>query len=205
VATNTDATLPSPRGPLPGNGSLVAAVVSALGGRMPDDVVGKPQPALFETAAAHRRAERALVVGDRLDTDVEGAGRAGMDSLLVLTGVSSPADLLAAPAHRRPTYVAADCAALSTSDDDSRVPRWRNEMAVSGAWRVAVDGDYLLLATKGSGDSGHVAALRALASAAWVHPEWTGVRPGDAPAERAVAALRLDRFDGWRVRATSAA
>ena len=75
VATNTDATLPSPRGPLPGNGSLVAAVSTALGGRRPDTVVGKPQPALFALAAGHVGARRALVVGDRLDTDIE--GRAG--------------------------------------------------------------------------------------------------------------------------------
>jgi glycerol 3-phosphatase-2 len=111
VATNTDRTLPTARGPLPGNGSLVAALVTALD-RGPDVVVGKPEPALFAAAARQAGARRTLVVGDRLDTDIEGAVRAGMDSLLVLTGVSRVADLLAAPPERRPTYVAADLAAL---------------------------------------------------------------------------------------------
>ena len=65
VATNTDRTLPSPRGPLPGNGSLVAALRTALD-RDPDLVVGKPAPTLFSTAARRVGAERPLVVGDRL-------------------------------------------------------------------------------------------------------------------------------------------
>jgi glycerol-1-phosphatase len=216
VATNTDATMPSPRGPLPGNGSLVAALATALGGRVPDTVVGKPEPVLFQTAARHRGAVQAIVVGDRLDTDIEGAARAGMDSLLVLTGVTIPADLLAAPPHRRPTHVAVGCAALSTPDEASRMPVWRGEAAVAGPWRVVVDQDHLVLTNedsvsddgreaRGGVGGGDVAALRSLACAAWVHPEWTGIRTGDAKAERAVAALGLGRFAGWSVRAASAA
>jgi HAD superfamily hydrolase (TIGR01450 family) len=113
VATNVDRTLPSPRGPLPGNGSLVAALATALD-RQPDVVVGKPDPGLFQQAARNRGAQRPLVVGDRLDTDIEGANRAGMDSMLVLTGVSQRADLDEAPPERRPTYVADDLSALFT-------------------------------------------------------------------------------------------
>jgi len=105
VATNTDKTLPSARGPLPGNGSLVAALATALG-RQPDTVVGKPDPSLFEVVVRELKASRPLVVGDRLDTDIEAANRAGMDSLLVLTGVSQRSDLESAPAEQRPTYVA---------------------------------------------------------------------------------------------------
>jgi len=115
VATNTDATLPSPRGPLPGNGALVAALRTALG-REPDLVIGKPQPELFHAAARQAGAERPLVVGDRLDTDIAGARRAGMDSLLVLTGVTDAELLRAAPADRRPTHVAADLSGLFTVD-----------------------------------------------------------------------------------------
>jgi HAD superfamily hydrolase (TIGR01450 family) len=114
VATNADLTLPSPRGPLPGNGALIAAIATALG-RPPDTIVGKPDPALFVAAARERQAKRPLVVGDRLDTDIEGANRAGMDSLLVFTGVSTADDLAAAPPERRPTYVAADLSALFES------------------------------------------------------------------------------------------
>jgi len=111
VATNTDRTLPSGRGPLPGNGALVAALRAALQ-RDPDVVVGKPESALFRTAAQLHGATRPLVVGDRLDTDIEGAVRAGLDSLLVLTGVDTVDDVLAAPAARRPTYIARDLAGL---------------------------------------------------------------------------------------------
>ena len=111
VATNTDRTLPSGRGPLPGNGALVAALRTALE-REPDVVVGKPEPALFRTAAQLHGAARPLVVGDRLDTDIEGAVRAGLDSLLVLTGVNTVEDVLDAPATRRPTYIARDLGGL---------------------------------------------------------------------------------------------
>jgi HAD superfamily hydrolase (TIGR01450 family) len=120
VATNTDRTLPTARGPLPGNGSLVAALATALE-RQPDMVVGKPAPGLFTTAARQAGARRALVVGDRLDTDIEGAVRAGMDSLLVLTGVSRREEALAAPAQQRPTYVAPDLSGLFAAEEAVRV------------------------------------------------------------------------------------
>jgi HAD superfamily hydrolase (TIGR01450 family) len=116
VATNADRTLPSPRGALPGNGSLVAAVATALG-RQPDIVVGKPSPGLFRAAAVGRK--RPLVVGDRLDTDIAGARQAGMDSLLVLTGVSHRSDLESLPDELRPTYVADDLSGLFTELENS--------------------------------------------------------------------------------------
>jgi HAD superfamily hydrolase (TIGR01450 family) len=160
MATNTDRTLPSPRGPLPGNGSLVAVLRTALN-RDPDVVVGKPQPALFRTAAAQSKAERPLTVGDRLDTDIEGAVHAGMDSLLVLTGVSGPADLLAAPAERRPTYVAADLSAVFGPADAARIPTGGTDEL--GGWRVTRDRSTARL--DGQGDP--VDALRLLCAAAW--------------------------------------
>jgi HAD superfamily hydrolase (TIGR01450 family) len=193
VATNADATMPSPRGPVPGNGALVAALATALG-RQPDTVVGKPAPGLLEAAARLRGAHRVLVVGDRLDTDIEGAARAGMDSLLVLTGVTTPADLLTAPAHRRPTHVAADLGALSQPDDAVRVPEWDGAVVHRG-WRVTVDDRHLVLASDiEDHDSveAHdpVAALRALAVAAWQCPQWTAIR-ADAAGESALSALGL--------------
>jgi ribonucleotide monophosphatase NagD (HAD superfamily) len=75
-------------------------------------VVGKPDPGLFELAARERGAKRPLVVGDRIDTDIEAANRAGMDSLLVFTGVSQPDDVESAPEGQRPTYTAKDLSAL---------------------------------------------------------------------------------------------
>jgi glycerol-1-phosphatase len=109
VATNADRTLPSPRGALPGNGSLLAVVATALA-RQPDIIVGKPSPGLFQAAAEGHN--RPLVVGDRLDTDIAGAHQAGMDSMLVLTGVSSHADLASVAERMRPTYVAHDLSGL---------------------------------------------------------------------------------------------
>ncbi len=110
IAANTDSTLPSPRGPLPGNGAMVAALRSATG-RLPQ-VAGKPEVPLFRTAVARTGAERPLFVGDRMDTDIAGAVRAGIDSLLVLTGVADLEGALVAGPGERPTYVGADLRAL---------------------------------------------------------------------------------------------
>jgi HAD superfamily hydrolase (TIGR01450 family) len=110
VATNADSTLPSPRGPLPGNGAFVAALQVATG-RQPL-VAGKPEPALHAESLARVGARRPLVIGDRLDTDVLGAVRGGADSLLVLTGVADTATALHAPDGMRPTYVSADLRGL---------------------------------------------------------------------------------------------
>ena len=158
-ATNADATLPSDRGPLPGNGSLVAALRTATG-REPDVVIGKPAPGLFTVAAARHR--RALVVGDRLDTDIEGANRAGLDSMLVLTGVTTARMLLDAPAPLRPTYVASG---LSTLDSASRIPAPAAEVTVAG-WTARLDNGRLTL----TGDGVPLNGLVVLCAAAWSDP-----------------------------------
>lgn len=171
IATNADKTLPSPRGPLPGNGSLVAALATALG-REPDVIVGKPAPALFHRAAERIEASRPLVVGDRLDTDIAGAVAAKMDSLFVLTGVSTPTDLLAAPAEHRPTFIASGLDGLVGGAVGVPVVD-RSGAAESGGWtaRPAEDGLDLV----GSGTPLH--ALAALAGAVWAQD---GVRAAGA-------------------------
>lgn len=116
VACNADATLPTERGEVLGNGSMVAAVRSATG--VEPIVAGKPQRPLLDQAVASATSSSPLVVGDRIDTDIDGARAAGLDALLVLTGVSTAADLLAMPAEHRPRYVAADLRAV-TADPDS--------------------------------------------------------------------------------------
>lgn len=188
VATNTDATLPSPRGPLPGNGSLVAVLRTALG-REPDAVVGKPQPALFEVAAQRTGAARPLVVGDRLDTDIEGANVAGMPSLLVFTGVSQPAELFDAAPERRPTHLATDLGGLFVPEADVRVPDCADPGAgvEAGGWRVAAEGDQLTLA----GDGDPMDALRALVAVAWAATSRVRFTPMGTGAQRALEALRL--------------
>ncbi|WP_200216263.1 HAD-IIA family hydrolase [Micromonospora coerulea] len=181
-ATNTDRTLPSERGPLPGNGSLVAVLRTALD-REPDVVVGKPEPALFATAARRAGAGRTLVVGDRLDTDIEGARRAGLDTLLVLTGVSDVPELLAAPESRRPTYVAVDLAGLF---DPAAVVRLPGTLESEG-WSVTVtDGDLAL-----SGAGRPLDALAALCAVAWSASAGPRVRAASPEAGAALSALGL--------------
>ena len=110
VATNLDRTIPSPRGRVLGNGAMVAALRYAT--RVDPVVAGKPEPPLMRESVERTRAARPLVVGDRLDTDIEGAIRSGIPALLVLTGVTDWHDVLDAPAHHRPTYLAADLRGL---------------------------------------------------------------------------------------------
>jgi len=108
VATNSDVSYPAPDGLWPGAGALLAAVTATTGATA--TVVGKPARPLFEAAAEMTGATNPLVVGDRLDTDIEGAARMGWDSMLVLSGAARPVDLLNASAL--PTYVAQDISAL---------------------------------------------------------------------------------------------
>ena len=84
-------------------------------------VAGKPEPPLHAESVERVGAVRPLVVGDRLDTDIEGAVRGGADSLLVLTGVTAPADVLLAPVQRRPAYMAADLSGLNTAHPEVTV------------------------------------------------------------------------------------
>lgn len=111
MATNLDLTVPTPHGRAPGNGALVQTVASAAG-RPPDEVAGKPEPGAFREAALAAGSVRPLVVGDRLDTDLEGAQAAGMPGLLVLTGVTGASELISAPPRLRPTYVGRDLGSL---------------------------------------------------------------------------------------------
>ena len=110
VVTNRDLTQPKERGIAPGNGTLVAAVVTTTG--VEPISAGKPEPAMFQLAARTRGATRPLVVGDRLDTDLGGARAAGFDGLLVLTGVSTARDAVLAPARQRPQYLGTDLRSL---------------------------------------------------------------------------------------------
>lgn len=88
VGVGRDASFPMPDGPWPGSGAILAAVETASG-RPADLVVGKPEPAMFEAALERLGEGRALMIGDRLDSDIEGAQRAGIDAVLVLTGATS--------------------------------------------------------------------------------------------------------------------
>jgi len=160
VASNADATMPTARGRQPGNGSLAQVIVHATGQQ--PVVAGKPEPPLHAEAVARTGARRPLIVGDRLDTDIEGAVRSGADSLLVFTGVTRPEDVLLAGPRQRPTYLAADLSGLlephPAVDGDGTAYR-------CGGWTARYAGPGEPLALDGSGDG--MDGLRALCAAAW--------------------------------------
>jgi 4-nitrophenyl phosphatase len=93
IGTNDDATFPMPEGLAPGAGSILALLRTSSG--CEPLLMGKPNPPMFEAALRllGTKPERTLMIGDRLDTDIAGAKRAGMRTALVLTGVSNQADV----------------------------------------------------------------------------------------------------------------
>ncbi len=172
VATNVDPTVPSPRGPLPGNGSLVAAL--RLATKVDPIVTGKPDPTMHRETLLRTGAERPIVVGDRLDTDIEGANAVGCPSLLVLSGVTTPAELLAARPDLRPTYLGADVGALVIAHPE---PEISNDGASCRGWRVTTGDRRIRLARAAGADAAPPAAR-------------TPERPDDTPDEDVLDALR---------------
>ncbi|MFI6447743.1 HAD-IIA family hydrolase [Kitasatospora sp. NPDC050543] len=181
VASNTDLTVPTARGIAPGNGTLVAAVRAATG--VEPEVAGKPLPPMHRETVLRTGAVRPLVVGDRLDTDIEGAFNGGVDSLLVFTGVTTPAQLLAAPVEHRPTYLASDLRGLLRAQPE--VTAAGDGGFGCGGWvAVAEDG---VLRLEGEGEDRYD-GLRALCAAAWTALDTDG-EPADG--RKALADLGL--------------
>lgn len=161
IATNLDLTLPTSRGVAPGNGALVQ-IVAQTAGRWPDAVAGKPEPPLLHAAVARTGADRPLMVGDRLDTDIAAGSRVGIPTLLVFTGVATIGELLRAIPEERPDYLGYDLRVLleeypgvTCTDSDARCGDW-----------VAVIGDRTIVL---SGPAGTAPwdALRAAAALSW--------------------------------------
>ncbi|MFN2479832.1 MAG: HAD-IIA family hydrolase [Pseudonocardiaceae bacterium] len=183
VACNVDRTLPTERGLLPGNGAMVAALQAATD--QEPTVAGKPARALLDTAMERAGAQRPLVVGDRLDTDIAGARAAELDSLLVLSGVADAVALLAAPPEHRPSHLGADLRVLRGSIEQARIqarPGWRVEMA-RGSVLVHSEGTV----------SDPFDALRTLCAAWWVeHSGQVQVYACDDTAAAALERVGLD-------------
>lgn len=158
VAANSDKTLPSERGLLPGNGSMVAALQTAT--EQVPQVAGKPQPTLMNDALARGRYEAPLVVGDRLDTDIAGANAAGLPSLMVLTGVNSAADMVHAIPAERPDFLAPDLRSLAVSSDALRI-------GPHPAWRVEMSGNDVTVHATGESVGDELSVVRATAGAVW--------------------------------------
>ena len=110
--TNPDKTLPSPLGEVPGAGSILAALEAASG--VPPTIIGKPQPTLLLTAlnALGLKPGEALMVGDRIETDLVAGQQAGCQTALVLSGVTSWET--ARQWRPAPDFIEADLAALLT-------------------------------------------------------------------------------------------
>lgn len=199
VASNMDMSVPTERGIAPGNGVLVSAVAE-FADREPQ-VAGKPMTPLFEETRRRVGGERPLVVGDRLDTDIEGAVASGLDSLLVMTGVTGLVELVAARPEVRPTYIGAglealgECHAIPTGDPgdgqhgDGRHGEpggWR-----LGGWRAAVSSGRLDVTGSGSVSD----FWRVVATAAWTHLDTAG-EPADVSGVQVPGSVVRDQDTG---------
>jgi hypothetical protein len=170
VASNMDLSIPTAAGIAPGNGTLVNAIAAAVG-RGPDVVAGKPHRPLFDETMLRVGARRPLMVGDRLDTDIEGANACGADSLLVMTGVTDLNALCTAKPPQRPSYVATG---LNGMLDAHQAPQSTGASWRLGGWTVQVGDDALVITDSGpDADDG----LRAAVAAAW---SWYDSHPGSS-------------------------
>jgi 4-nitrophenyl phosphatase len=111
IGTNPDTTFPTPEGPAPGAGSMLAALQAATG--VTPTIIGKPYPHMFEAALdlLGTAPAETLMIGDRLNTDIVGAARLGIQTALVLTGISSEDELAASPV--KPDFIYPDLPALA--------------------------------------------------------------------------------------------
>jgi HAD superfamily hydrolase (TIGR01450 family) len=162
VASNADVTVPTERGLLPGAGATVAFIEAAT--NVSPQVAGKPERALHEEATRRSGARSPLVVGDRLDTDIEGANGVGAPSLLVLTGVSTLAELIKAAPDLRPTYLAADLRGLLRPAAGVTLD---GAAARCGGWTCSAHGTILSWAGASSETDDGLDAFRAGVRLAW--------------------------------------
>ncbi len=179
IASNLDSTLPMERGLAVGNGSMVAAVISATG--VAPAAAGKPQPTMFHQAVAKLGSQRPLAVGDRLNTDIEGANAAGIPTFQVLTGVHGALDLIEAPKEQRPTYVGRDMRDLNKTAVEL-LP------GAQGGFTARTNRRDILL-ERGHADATPEQALRTVLEVAWSMPEPPElIRPMSDAAEAATDA-----------------
>lgn len=106
IGTNADTTLPTERGIILGNGAILAALQVATG--VTPTIIGKPEPIMYRQALALLGTDpsQTVAIGDRLETDILGAVRAGIRSLLVLSGISTHTDLQ--KSAYQPTWIMPD-------------------------------------------------------------------------------------------------
>jgi glycerol 3-phosphatase-2 len=166
VASNTDMTIPTPYGIAPGHGVLVRTI-SGFAGVQPT-VAGKPEKPLMEETVRRVGGERPIMVGDRLDTDIEGAHAIDVPSLLVLTGVSWLEDLATAEPALRPSYISPTLEGLFETHP---VPLETDAGVELGGWTASVGDDGRLQV---AGEGSDADWWRVAASACWQHLDATG-------------------------------
>lgn len=165
VASNTDMTIPTPYGTAPGHGVLVDMLHRFSG--VDPVVAGKPARPLLDETVRRVGGARPLMVGDRLDTDIAGGRNAGVDSLLVLTGVTGLAELATATPELRPTYLSADLAGLLRPQPAVTV---EGERCSLGGWTAAAADGAVQVTGDGTADDW----WRAVAAVAWRRLDRTG-------------------------------
>lgn len=165
-ASNTDMTIPTARGVAPGNGSLVQAVTNATGVR--PTVAGKPEAALFRETLERFSAERPLMVGDRLDTDIDGALGVGIDTLFVLTGVNDLQDVIDADIGHRPTFISHDLGGLNEVHPPVEIQE--SNARCNGVEVTCRDGKIHL------GEAPGTSGIRAAVALAWHLADQSGLR-----------------------------
>ena len=165
VASNDDMTIPTPFGTAPGHGVLVDMLQRFT--EVEPVIAGKPARPLLDETVRRVGGARPLMVGDRLDTDIAGAHNAGVDSLLVLTGVTGLPELATATPELRPTFVAADLGGLLEPHPAVEARDGRCELR--GWEATAADG-----ALEVTGDGTVDDWWRAVAALAWERLDTTG-------------------------------
>jgi len=164
VATNTDWTIPQERGIAPGNGTLVSAVHSAVG--ILPVVAGKPEKPIFDEAIDRFRPSRPVVIGDRLDTDILGANRAGIPSIMVLTGIDKARQVLAAAPEERPHFLLEDLRGLAEPYPTIEAGEDSDGSIVTRVGDAIVRRHDTKLIVEQAGSS-HINLIRAGAAAVW--------------------------------------
>lgn len=160
--SNTDSTRPTDKGLVPGAGALMGVVATAVSAT--PQIAGKPYAPLMEETVRRLGAERPLFVGDRIDTDIQGAAGVGMDSLLVFTGAHGKRDLVAAPEGSRPTHIGYDLGALQ---QPARTVTLADGWATCGMSTARLEGDAIRLEDVPSQREGQLDALWAVVSLVW--------------------------------------
>lgn len=173
-ATNTDANRPTNRGRVPGAGAQVAAVASSVTGK--PQVAGKPYRPLLDETISRLGAAHPIFVGDRIDTDIEGASAVGMDSLFVFTGTHGKHDLAKASVAGRPTHIGWGAGDLLLP---AREVELSTDSAQCGDQVVEVRDGALRLGALPQDLPGQLDALWAALALAWRAP-WVDISAVDA-------------------------